>query len=107
MKIQVSFNYNSVPYKFTIDENDIDMTHYDDIWDYWIGENDNELNGKRYVDKDEEHELIFEFTSNKVWIEEKQDYIISGDEIYVNVYENTFEDDYCDQIIEDIEVLYA
>ena len=41
MKIQINFEYNGVKYRKTIDENDIDMAHYDDIWDCWFGENDN------------------------------------------------------------------
>lgn len=108
MKLQISFIYDGVKYRQTIDENDIDMEHYDDIWDWWFGENSNELADRHYIDKDDENELIFEVTADKKWIDEKNDSIISADNIYINVYENTYEDDYCTQIdIDEIEVLYA
>lgn len=107
MKLQISFEYENVKYRYTIDEQDIDMEHYDDMWDYWIGENGNELADRHYIDKDEENELIFEVTANKKYIEENDAVIICGEEIYINVYPNTYEDDYVEQInTEDIEVLY-
>ena len=108
MKIQINFEYNGVKYRQTIDENDIDMAHYDDMWDWWFGENENELADRHYIDKDEENELIFEVTADKKWIDEKNDYIVCADNIYINVYKNNYEDDYCAQIeTKDIEVLYA
>lgn len=106
MKIQINFEYNGVKYRQTIDENDIDMAHYDDIWDWWFGENDNELADRHYKDKDDEHELVFEVTADKKWMDEKNDYIISGEGLYINVYKNNYEDDFCTQI-EDVEVFYA
>lgn len=105
MKLQISFTYDGVKYRQTIDENDIDMAHYDDIWDCWFGENDNELADRHYKDKDE-NELVFEVTADKKWVDEKNDYIISGEGLYINVYKNNYEDDFCAQI-EDVEVLYA
>ena len=108
MKLQISFTYDGVKYRQTIDENDIDMGHYDDIWDWWFGENKNELADRHYINKSDMDELVFEVTADKKWIEEKDDYIICGEGIYINVYPNIYEDDYCD-IIEnnEIEVLYA
>lgn len=105
MKIQINFEYNSVKYRQTIDEKDVDMGHYDDMWDWWFGENDNELANIHYIEKDNKNELIFEVTADKKWIAEKNDYIISGDGLYINVYENNYEDDFCAQI-EEVEVLY-
>lgn len=108
MKLQISFTYNSVRYQYTISEKDIDMNHYDDVWNYWVGENNNELNGKGYIDKDEEDELVFEITANKKWIDTAKVYIISGEDIYINAFKNNFEDDYCDQNFDEkIEVLYS
>ena len=43
MKIQITFTYNNVKYRKTINENSIDMQHYDEIWDTWFGENETEL----------------------------------------------------------------
>ena len=40
MKIQITFTYNNVKYRKTINENNDDMEHYDYLWDYWFGEND-------------------------------------------------------------------
>lgn len=109
MKIQITFKYNGVTYRKTIDENNVDMEHYEDIWDYWFGENDNELAKRHYKEKDEEDELVFEVTANKKWFND--DYglcTICGEGIYINVYPNSDADDYCEQIYTDnIEVLYA
>lgn len=91
MKIQVRFYYKK-EYQFTIDENDIDMTHYDEIWDYWVGENDNELNDKFYVDKDEENERVFEISAKKHFFDDGKE-CISGDGLYVNIYANNNEDE--------------
>lgn len=108
MKLQISFTYDGVKYRQTIDENDIDIEHYDYMWDWWFGENDNELANLHYIKKDNENELIFEVTADKKWVEEKDDYIICGEGIYINVYPNTYEDNYCAQIdTNEIEVLYA
>lgn len=90
MKIQVRFYYDR-EYQFTIDENDIDMTHYDEDWDYWIGENDNELNDKYYVDKDEENERVFEISAKKHFFDNGKE-CISGDGMCINIYTNNNED---------------
>lgn len=107
MKIQVRFYYDR-EYQFTIDENKIDMNHYDEIWDYWIGENDNELNDKSYVDKDEENEKVFEITANKHFFDDDKE-CISGDGMYINIYANNDEDVPDDLILlnKKHEVLYA
>lgn len=105
MKIQINFEYNGVKYRQTIDENDIDMTHYEDMWDWWFGENDNELADRHYKDKDDEYELVFEVTADKKWIDEKNYYIMSGECLYINVYKNNYADNLCEQI-DDVEVLY-
>lgn len=108
MKLQISFTYDGVKYRQTIDENDIDIEHYDYMWGWWFGENSNELANLHYIEKDNENELIFEVTADKKWVEEKNDYIICGEGIYINVYQNTYEDNYCAKIdTNEIEVLYA
>ena len=108
MKIQISFKYKDKKYQYTIDENDIDMTHYDTSWDWWVGENDNEIH---YPIKGEEDEMNFEITADKKFITDnsgKEHEIISGDSLYINIYENVDADIFCDQICEeDIEILYA
>jgi hypothetical protein len=108
MKIQISFNYKDKDYKYTIDEDDVDMTHYDEIWDWWVGENDNEV---VYPLKDGDDELNFEITADKKFITNADGELcemICGDGLYVNVYENVDTDEYCDQIFDwNIEILYA
>lgn len=104
MKLQISFDYNGATYQFTIDEAEIDMNHYDEIWDYWCDENENELASAMFH-RDKDNCVVFEVTADKKWIEEKQGYIISGENIYINVYKNIYDDDYCAQI-EKVEVLY-
>ena len=109
MKIQITFTYNNVKYRQTIDENNVDMERYEDIWDYWFGENDNELAKRHYKEKDDEDELVFEVTANKKCVNDKYGlYVICGEGIYVNVYANAYSDDYYEQIhTDEIEVLYA
>ena len=43
MKIQITFTYNNVKYRKTIDENNVDMEHYEYLWDYWFGYSANNL----------------------------------------------------------------
>ena len=109
MKIQITFTYNNVKYRKTINEHEIDMEHYDDIWDTWFGENDNELANRYYEDKDDETELVFEVTADKKCVNDKYGlYVICGEDMYINVYPNSYADDYCDQInTDEIEVLYT
>lgn len=107
MKLQISFAYNNTKYQYTINETDIDYKHYDDCWDWWIGENSNELNRKGYIDKDDENEMVFEIVANKHFRDENDtNGIITGEDMFINVYENNYEDNYYD-VIYDVEVLYA
>lgn len=104
MNIIISFNYRSKKYQYTINDCLIDMTHYDDVWDFWVGENNND---NQYYDfKNEEQELVFEVTANKKFTDNNKE-LISGDGIYINVYANIYADEYMDIINRDeIEVLY-
>lgn len=108
MKIQISFKYKDKKYKYTIDENDLDMGHYAEMWDWWTSENNNEIH---YPAKDEEYEMNFEVTADKKFITDtngEEHAIICGEGLYINIYENVDADQYCDQIFaEDIEILYA
>ena len=104
MKLIVSFTYKSVKYRFTISEDDIDMTHYEDLWDYWLGENDNEL---LHSDNEDGDGLVFEITGNKLFVSNDEEPIISGNGIYINVYDNVDADDYTDQITDGIDVRCA
>lgn len=104
MEIVIEFKYRNKAYQYTIREDMVDMGHYDEIWDYWFGENDNEYG---YYDcQDEEDELVFEVTANKKFTDDGKE-LISGDGLYINVYENVHEDDYIDVLRGDeINVLY-
>lgn len=109
MKIQITFTYNGVKYRKTINENEIDMEHYDEIWDTWFGENENELADRHYEEKDDETEMVFEVTADKKCVNDEYGlYVICGEGIYINVYPNAYRDDYVEQInADEIEVLYA
>ena len=109
MKIQITFTYNNVKYRKTINENSIDMQHYDDIWDTWFGENENELADRHYEEKDDETEMVFEVTADKKCVNDEYGlYVICGEGIYINVYPNCYRDDYVEQInADEIEVLYT
>ena len=104
MNIIISFRYRSKKYQYTINDDMVDMTHYDDIWDFWVSENDNEY--QYYNIKNEEEELVFEVTAHKKFTDGGKE-LISGDGIYINAYANTYADD-CMEIIngDEIEVLY-
>lgn len=109
MKIQITFTYNGVKYRKTINENEIDMEHYDEIWDTWFGENENELANRHYEEKDDETEMVFEVTADKKCVNDEYGlYVICGEGIYINVYPNCYRDDYVEQInADEIEVLYT
>ena len=109
MKIQITFTYNNVKYRKTINEHEIDMEHYDDIWDTWFGENENELADRHYEEKDDETEMVFEVTADKKCVNDEYGlYVICGEGIYINVYPNCYRDDYVEQInADEIEVLYT
>ena len=109
MKIQITFTYKSVKYPKTINEHEIDMEHYDEIWDTWFGENENELADRHYEEKDDETEMVFEVTADKKCVNNEYGlYVICGEGIYINVYPNCYRDDYVEQINPDeIEVLYT
>lgn len=109
MKIQITFTYKGVKYRKTINENEIDMQHYDELWDTWFGENENELADRHYEEKDDETEMVFEVTADKKCVNDEYGlYVICGEGIYINVYPNTYRDDYVEQInADEIEVLYA
>lgn len=114
MKIQLSFRYfpkghteigSSIPFQITIDEANIDMNHYDGIWDFWFGENENELLDKGYVPIPDDEERVFEVLGDKKFISGKE--IISGENLSVSIYENNGEDDWFEHLDEnDIEVKF-
>lgn len=104
MSIIIEFEYRNKEYRYTINDDMVDMNHYDVVWDYWFYENDNE---NQYYDiQDEENELVFEVTANKRFVDEEKE-LIDGSGIYINVYENVDADDFSDTIKgSDINVLY-
>ena len=107
MKIQISFKYKDKNYQYEIDDRKIDMNHYDKLWDWWETESTSQIaNNPKYSERD----IIFEFTGNKKLVTRMggEEYeIISGEGLYINVYESLDADDFCDQILaKDIEILY-
>ena len=104
MDIVIRFRYRRKDYQYTINNSMVDMTHYDELWDFWVGENDNNI---QYPEvKDEVKAKLFEITAHKRFTDDGKE-LISGDGIYINVYANIYADDYVEVIKEDkIEVLY-
>lgn len=95
MTMQVYFEYDGNNYSYTISDKDIDMTHYDEIWDYWVGGDENS------------NEKVFEITAHKIFTEDGKE-IPSGKGIYINVYENIDSDEVIEIIdSEDIMVIYS
>ena len=107
MKIQITFTYKGVKYRKTINEHEIDMEHYDEIWDTWFGENENELADRHYEEKDDETDMVFEVTADKKCVNDRYRlYVIYGEGNYINVYPNCYRDDYVEQInADEIEVI--
>lgn len=104
MDIVIRFRHRRKEYEYTINSDMVDMTHYDKIWDFWVGENDNNI---QYPEvKDEAKERLFEITAHKRFTDDGKE-LISGDGIYINVYANAYAEEYMEVIKEDkIEVLY-
>lgn len=70
--IELLFQYKSIWYCERIYPYNIDPNHYENMWDYWFGNST----------EDDEPELAFEVTANKV------DGQFTLDNLYINVYEN-------------------
>ena len=104
MDLVIRFRYCRKEYQYTINDDMVDMTAYDKIWECWVSENEN--NNQYPEVKDEAKERIFEVTAHKKFTDDGKE-LISGDGIYINVYANVFADEYMEVIKEDkIEVLY-
>lgn len=70
MKIKITFNYNGVDYRYTVDEEDVEMDAYDTTWDF-------DFNA--HQDK-----LIFRVVGDKRFIDGKE--IITADNIRILVF---------------------
>ena len=72
--IAIQFEYEDETFYERIYLDQIDLTHYDDMWDWWFGSNVN----KKFPD------LNFELTADK----DAEDGSPICDNMYINVYEN-------------------
>lgn len=70
MKIQITFNYDGVDYRYTVNEDDVDMEAYDTTWDFDF---------HAHQDK-----LIFRVVGDKLFIDGKE--IISADNMRILVF---------------------
>lgn len=70
MKIQITFNYDGVDYRYTVNEDDVDMEAYDTTWDFDF---------HAHQDK-----LIFRVVGDKRFINGKE--IITADNIRILVF---------------------
>ena len=69
----ISFVAQGVAYTKTIKKSEIDIEHYDTLWDWWGGDTDSVYDNM----------LDFELTGNK----DDDDNLIADDNLYLNVYE--------------------
>lgn len=100
MKIQIGFKFRGNQYRFTVDENEVDTCRYEDVWSVCFGCEDNEMECR-------DGGYVFKITADKLYIEDKKASIISGNDIYVNVYENANDGECVECIAEScLEVLY-
>lgn len=70
MKIQITFNYGGVDYRYTVNEDDVEMESYDTTWDFDF---------HAHQDK-----LIFRVVGDKRFIDGKE--IITADNIRILVF---------------------
>lgn len=85
MKIQITFNYDGVDYRYTVNENDVDMEAYDTTWDFDF---------HAHQDK-----LIFRVVGDKRFINGKE--IITADNIRILVFRESYPIDPIDFIKND------
>ena len=84
--IDVLFRFNSKTYCERVYIDQIDITHYDNLWDWWFS---TKQNGKNISDA----EPVFEITAEK-----DNDGQITTNNLYINVYENENANDWFCQI---------
>lgn len=83
MKIQITFKYNEVDYRYTIDEEDVNLDLIPKTWQVDLSSEDNEfapLKEKRGEGAE------FRVIANKLLIDGKE--YISCDDLYILVYAN-------------------
>ena len=49
MKIQVTFNYDGVDYRYTVDEEQVEMAKYDNVWCVGLFSRNNEFTPQKYM----------------------------------------------------------
>lgn len=90
--IKIGFTLDNTKFEYTIPYKDIDMKHYDNIWDYWVAENENKHKDAKPVPVGDD-ERVFEITADKAWNIANEP-VLTPNNIYINVYDNMDADDY-------------
>lgn len=81
--IEIAFFYNKDLYVERIYTDQIDINHYESVWDWWFGAGKNDLNPN----------LVFEITAEK-----NIDNKLTTNNMYVNVYANENENEPIERI---------
>jgi hypothetical protein len=85
MKIQVTFNYDGVDYRYTVDEEQVEMAKYDNVWCVGLFSRYNEFDPQKHMKETRDKDLFFKVIADKRFIDGKS--IISGDNLRVLVYD--------------------
>lgn len=85
MKIQISFNYGDIDYRYTVNEEQAEMAKYDNVWCVGLFSRYNEFAPQKYMIDTRDKDLFFKVIANKRFIDGKS--IISGDNLRVLVYD--------------------
>lgn len=85
MKIQIAFNYDDIDYRYTVNEEQVEMVKYDNVWCVGLFSRYNEFTSQKYMKETRDEDLFFKVIANKRFIDGKS--IISGDNLRVLVYD--------------------
>lgn len=85
MKIQISFNYGDIDYRYTVNEEQAEMTKYDNVWCVGLFSRYNEFDPQKHMKETRDKDLFFKVIADKRFIDGKS--IISGDNLRVLVYD--------------------
>lgn len=84
MKIQVTFNYDGVDYRYTVDEEQVEMAKYDNVWCVVLFSRNNEFTPQKYMKETRDKDLFFKVIADKRFIDGKE--IITADNIRILVF---------------------
>lgn len=84
MKIQISFNYGDIDYRYTVNEEQAEMTKYDNVWCVGLFSRYNEFDPQKHMKETRDKDLFFKVVGDKRFINGKE--IITADNIRILVF---------------------